>query len=40
MYVDVVPKRKKILSEIKERYGEDKIGLSWREIGFYTQSTP
>ena len=40
MYVDLIPKHKKILSEIKEKYGEYKIGLSWREIGFYTQSTP
>ena len=40
MYVDTIPKHKKILLEIKEKYGEDKIGLSWREIGFYTQSSP
>ena len=40
MYVEIIPKHKKVLLEIKEKYGEDKIGLSWREIGFYTQSTP
>lgn len=40
IHVDTIPKHKKILLEIKENYGEDKIGLSWREIGFYTQSTP
>lgn len=40
MSVDTIPKKKNVLSEIKEKFGDDKVGLSWREIGFYTQPNP
>lgn len=36
---DVIPKHEKTLKWISERYGEDKIGLTWKEIGFYNSDT-
>lgn len=35
---DLIPTHNNIKIEISKKYGEDKVGLSWKEIGFYTQS--
>lgn len=36
-YTHVIPTHNKIKIEISEKYGPDKIGLTWNEIGYTTQ---
>ena len=38
MYNNIIPIHNKIKIEISEKYGPDKVGLTWKEIGYYTQS--
>lgn len=34
---NLIPIHNKTKDEISEKYGQDKVGLTWREIGYYTQ---